>query len=209
MRDATQTASAALVAFDFDGTLTRRDTLLPFLLQVLGWRALSLALLRTALPLLGYALGLVRNDSAKQSLLAAALRGRDSGQLQRLGERFACTLDARLRPEAAAALRRHREAGHRLLLVSASLDCYLVPWAQQQGFEHCLCSVLEVDAQGRMTGRLLGRNCHGPEKRARLRAYLGADARLDYAYGDSRGDWEMLGLAKVGIYRGKAWKGQA
>jgi phosphatidylglycerophosphatase C len=93
--------------------------------------------------------------------------------------------------------------------VSASLDVYVEPWAQAQGFDAILSSVLAVE-DGVVTGRLFEGNCYGVEKVRRIRSWLN-DRRPEqiWAYGDSRGDREMLALADVAHYRGRLLKGGA
>lgn len=186
-----------LALFDFDGTLTTRDSLMPFLRQVVGTPRLLAGLARLAVPLASYALGRTANDVAKQQLLAHLLHGRTLAELQAQGRHFAAhRLPGLLRPATLAALRTHQAAGDTCVLVSASLDVYLQPWAEQQGFAAVLCSQLAVDAEQRVTGRLQPANCHGPEKARRIRAWLaGRQPEHITAWGDSRGDAEMFALA--------------
>jgi phosphatidylglycerophosphatase C len=101
-------------------------------------------------------------------------------------------------------LHAHQEAGDTCVLVSASLDVYLQPWADQQGIDAVLCSGLEINPQQRVTGRLTPANCYGPEKARRIRAWLdGRQPSHITAYGDSRGDEEMFALADtVHLVRG-------
>jgi phosphatidylglycerophosphatase C len=79
--------------------------------------------------------------------------------------------------------------------VSASLRAYLDEVARRLGVDALLCTELEVDDDGRCTGRMKGGNCRGPAKATRLRAYLGDREVTLWAYGDSAGDREMLALA--------------
>jgi phosphatidylglycerophosphatase C len=189
-----------VAAFDFDGTLTRRDTLLRFLASVVGWP-------RVAAALGVHAHRLARDrDVAKERLLVHLLAGRPDDELRRAGHAYAQTI--RIEPHMRERLAWHRQQGHDIVIVSAALDLYLDEVARSLGVEHTLCTTLEVDAEGRCTGRLLGGNCRGPEKAKRLRTYLG-DARdgdlVLWAYGDSRGDHEMLAMADhaVRVRRGR------
>jgi phosphatidylglycerophosphatase C len=102
-----------------------------------------------------------------------------------------------LRPDTLGRLRWHQERGHRTVLVSASLRPYLEPLGAELAVDAVLCTDAEV-LDGRYTGRLEGPNCRAGEKVVRLQAWLEASgltgARL-WAYGDSRGDREMLASA--------------
>jgi phosphatidylglycerophosphatase C len=85
-----------------------------------------------------------------------------------------------------------------VILASASLEQYLVPLGERLGVDAVVCTRLERDAHGRLTGRLRGANCRGAEKARRAHEWLvGAglvDAEL-WAYGDSPGDAELLAAA--------------
>lgn len=195
----------SIALFDFDGTLTRRDTLLPFLKHCVGTPRF-LAILATQMPgLLGLVSGLIPNDQVKQWMLEAFFHGWALEEVQHLGRSFSAEiLPSLLRPSTMEILRWHQAQGHRCFLVSASLDVYLEPWVERQGFAGVFCSQLEVSGSGRVSGRLLGQNVFGPEKVVRLTHALGDELdAIEYAYGDSRGDLEMLALARYAWYRGE------
>lgn len=195
--------------FDFDGTLTRRDSLLPFLRHCVGTTTFAKIVLTQLPELVGLAAGALPNHEVKQRVLTACFKGWKLEDLQVLGETFARTiLPGLISSKRETILRWHMMQGHRCFLVSASLDLYLNPWSQGFGFEGVLCSQLEVDPEGRMTGRLSGRNVYGPEKVARIkRALQVEELQVEYAYGDSIGDMEMLSVAKFAWYRGR-FRGQ-
>ncbi|HEX4776113.1 MAG TPA: HAD-IB family hydrolase [Acidimicrobiia bacterium] len=191
-------ASRVVAAFDFDGTITRRDTLLPFLVYACG-RARVAAALATVAPRLTLALaGRGSRDDAKVALLERVVAGRDAAEIAAAGRAFADRLAAdtrRFRADVLERVRWHRDAGHEVVLVSASLTTYLDPLAPRLGFDTVLATTLEVASDGRLTGQLVGLNCRGPEKVARLDAWLAGSACTLWAYGDSSGDDEMLARA--------------
>ncbi|WP_124948608.1 HAD-IB family hydrolase [Sulfuriferula thiophila] len=191
-----------VAAFDFDGTLTHRDSFLPFLRALAGDRVYAQRMLGLAPVLLGYGLGLVKNHHAKARVLAAFLSGQDVQQMQQVAQEFATRqLPDRIRASALARLRWHQQQGHRCVIVSASLECYLRPWAQSVGVDEVIGSQLAM-AGGSYTGQLAGANCYGAEKTRRLLELLGErDAYTLYAYGDSKGDRELLALADFAYYR--------
>lgn len=203
----------AIAAFDFDGTLTRRDTLLPFLARGLGWPRFLLALLQCSPWLAGYAVRLVRNDAAKARLLRATLSGRTLGELDGWTSRWlAEDFAGQLQDWTMARLAWHRQAGHCCVLVSASPDIYLRRVASQLGFDGLICTEMEVQG-ARLTGRMHTPNCHGEQKVLRLQAWLSArfggesaQAMRLYAYGDTAGDKPLLRLARHAWYRGQPWK---
>ena len=192
-----------VAAFDFDGTLTRRDTLFPFLLHVSGSVIFLIKLIRMTPVLTAYALGLIRNDIAKVKVLRCFLANMQMNKVQQFALQFAeQKLPAMLRPEAMQRLAWHQQQGHRCVVVSASLELYLRPWASSAGFDDIIGSRLEALEDDRTSGRLLGENCFGPEKMRRLEALLGPrEGYTLYAYGDSRGDKELLSAADFAFYR--------
>jgi phosphatidylglycerophosphatase C len=200
-----------LAAFDLDGTLTHRDTLLPFLLRAIGHGRTYRAILASSLPLArAAARGGPHRDRAKVVVLQRTLGGLPLTGLADAAESFADHVVARgLRPALRARVDWHRQQGHELVLVSASPELYVAPIGRRLGFDAVLATRLEVDAGGRLTGRLEGANCRGPEKAARLRAWRGDALAVAYAYGDSAGDREMLALATTVIRISRRFRSSA
>jgi phosphatidylglycerophosphatase C len=182
-----------VAAFDFDGTLTRRDTLVPFLRRSRGhW-----AIVRAAVA----ARSARGRDAFKVALVGRLFRGWPAVRLDELGRAYVPTLLAALRAESRERLEWHRRRGHAVVIVSASLGAYLRPLADRLGIDDALAVELVADAAGTLTGEVVGGlNNRGPEKVARLEAWLdarfgpGADVEL-WAYGDSSGDAELLAIA--------------
>jgi phosphatidylglycerophosphatase C len=192
-----------VAAFDFDGTLTTRDTLIPFLNYYAGPLGFVRGVARSLPVLVAYGLRLMRNDVAKERMLINFLAGIQLPALKQVGRKFATEqLEALMRPGALQRLRWHQAQGHTVVVISASLDIYLEPWAQAVGVDRVLCSSLRSDRAGRVSGRLAGANCFGPEKLRRLQDSLGdRSGYILYAYGDSRGDRELLASADHAFYR--------
>ncbi|MDP9334878.1 MAG: HAD-IB family hydrolase [Actinomycetota bacterium] len=195
-----------LAAFDFDGTLTRRDTLVPFLATIAG-RATLLRALGAESPRLALAAaGRGDRDVVKQRVLTRVLAGRSYADLEAAGRAFGAELTrSAITTAGRDRIAWHLREGHEVVIVSASLDVYLDEVARALGVAHVLCTGLVTDERGRCTGHLRGANCRGPEKAARLRALLGDDDVELWAYGNSRGDDEMLALADhpVRVRRGR------
>lgn len=186
--------------FDFDGTLTIGDTLMPFLRFVVGKPVYYSKLLMLSPVLAGYLAGVVRNDIAKQIVLRGYLGGFPVDRLLEQGDAFSERVIPRMeRPQGMERLAWHQRQGHRCILVSASLDIYLQRWARERGLALALTSSLQVSENGLVQGRLQGANCFGEEKVSRVRQAL-ADTRPEkiYAYGDTRGDMPMLRFADEG-----------
>ena len=195
-----------IAAFDFDGTLTRRDTLLPFLVRVCGARTVGRALSKIAPVAARARVGIFQTgagdrDSYKAALLHTLFAGRDAAWFAEAGADFARLLPRRIRPEMAEQVAWHRAQGHELVIVSASLLTYLEPFTQAERFDHVIAVGLEVGPDGRLTGHLTGPNVRGAEKAVRLRAWLsGHEPSLLWGYGNSSGDNELLAMADVPVW---------
>ena len=185
-----------LVAFDFDGTLTSRDSFTAFLRWRFGARAYAAGMLALAPFAARYVL-----DRDRGRLKAAAVRrflaGMPKPELEAWAQTFASEEGrALLRPDALRAWRRWQSEGARLVIVTASPETLVAPIARGLGADLLLGTRLAFDAAGRVTGEFDGPNCRGAEKVLRLRAAFGDDVRLEAAYGDTDGDKEMLALAE-------------
>lgn len=193
-----------VAAFDFDGTITKRDTLISFLTFTAGKWQTAKKLTFLSPQLISYLLKLCSRQEIKEAVLDRFFKGMPYHQLEEMGEAFAksSTLSRLIHPAALKRLEWHRRQNHRCILISASIDTYLKPWSIQKGFNELICSKLEVDQKGIVTGHLDGLNCWGAEKERRLLEVVGPrENYILYAYGDSRGDQELLSLADYPFYR--------
>ena len=192
-----------VAAFDFDGTLTYRDALLPFLISVAGPVQTFGKLLLQTPSMLGFVCGCVSRQHAKEEILKSIVGGMPVDALRQQGEHYAAgAVNKLVKPEGLKRLHWHQSQGHRCILISATLDVFLDPWAKREGFQDLICSRIAVNGNDRVTGKLVGLNCWGPEKVRRLVELIGPkDSFTLYAYGDSRGDKDLLQLADYPFYR--------
>ncbi len=200
-----------VAAFDFDGTLTRGGSTFAFLTRIAGWRAVSVAVVRTLPRLLHAALvGGEAADRAKESLFVRLLGGRPESGVAESAARFGRRhLQRHVRPDVARLVQRHQEQGHTVLVVSASPEYYVGPAVRLLGVDAVLATRLAV-VDGVLTGRFAGRNCRGGEKYRRVAEWLeeaGAapeePAPELWAYGNSRGDLRLLAAADRGFDVGR------
>lgn len=198
-----------VAAFDFDETLTTRDTVVPFLRRFTTSGRLARSLLPYTLSLLPIA---VRRDRDRLRALATEIvfRGRPLADVEAEAEAWGRTIAAsHLRADTVARMRWHLEQRHRVVIVTASYEPYVrVVAASLGGESDATGNVAGVEVvgtrleavDGRCTGRLDGPNCRGPEKLRRLDEWFAANgldrrATTLYAYGDSTGDRELLAAA--------------
>lgn len=187
--------------FDFDGTLTRKDTLPLFMRHAIGLPRTIAAFLRAMPAIAAWKLKRITNSEAKERLFSFGFKGMKVEEFREKGRTFAEKVRGIERPETVKALREAAARGDNTAIVSASMGSWIRPWAEGLDFIRVISTEPEVK-RGRLTGRFATPNCHGPEKRRRLlEAFpeLDADRRNCHveAWGDSSGDDEMLTLADV------------
>jgi phosphatidylglycerophosphatase C len=199
-------------AFDFDGTLTTKDTFLEFIRYAKGTTAMLLGFALHAPLLVLMKLGVCSNGKVKQRVFSYFFKGMNIEKFNTLCQRFASDNRAKLlRPRAAETMRQACESGAVVLVVSASIDNWVIPFfhasdkAGTLPHEHSIEVIgTQIEVQdGIVTGRFSTPNCYGREKVRRMNQRLEQE-RSEYeitAFGDSRGDREMLNDADQGYYK--------
>lgn len=185
-------------AFDFDGTLTTKDTLLEFIRFAKGTFAFGLGFLRYAHLLVMMKLGLYPNWKAKQKVFAHFFKDTTLEDFDALCKEFAASSRHLLRPKGIEAIEKALNEGSEVLIISASIDNWVQPFFAEV---KVLGTQIEV-VDGKLTGRFLTKNCYGQEKVNRLKALY--PNRQDYhltAFGDSRGDKELLTYADESFFK--------
>lgn len=186
---------------DFDGTITITDTFLPFIKYVKGRFKFYAGIAYLSPFIIAFQLKLIPNNKLKELFLSHYFKGMSLDVLEANGEGFAREIiPGLIRPEALESIQNHLKGGARIVVVTASLDIWVRPWAEDMGLEYITSVLEEVD--GTVSGKLSGENCYGPEKTRRIRDYLSlSDYKEIYCYGDSKGDREMMGIATRSFYR--------
>ena len=190
-----------VAVFDLDHTLTRHDTFLLYLFGFLvrrPWRLLR-CLHLPILVLLFYAKKL-NNTQLKQRFLRAALGGVQRATLDAWTETFVERLVSNgMNGEALSVLGNHRDASDVLVLLTASLDCYVLKLARVLKFDEVICTMAEWKGD-RLVGTFTSPNIRGEEK---VRCMLDLKNRYKNAYftayADHRSDIPLLCLADRGI----------
>jgi HAD superfamily hydrolase (TIGR01490 family) len=193
--------SKELVLFDFDGTITTKDTLIEFVRFYRGRNQYLMGMFRLAPVLALYALKLIPNWRAKQFFLTHFFHGEKAETFESRCSIFSTNvLPSLIRPDAKVAIEKYRAQQAIIAVVSASAENWVKPWCDQNGLI-CLATKLEIK-DGIVTGNILGRNCYGDEKVCRIKAQFNlSEFSSVIAYGDSSGDREMLQLAHKRYYK--------
>jgi phosphatidylglycerophosphatase C len=192
-----------LALFDFDGTITTRETMPDFVRMAVPRARLRLWGTLLAPWVLGYKLGIVSGTNIREKIARVGFRGMREADYLAAGERFARELlPTVLRPEAMARIAWHKARGDTVVVVSGGFDVYLSHWCCAQGIE-LICSKLEV-VDGVLTGRYDGAQCVREEKARRVRErYVLRQYGSVHAYGDTTEDAELLALADESWF--KVW----
>jgi len=193
------TTSVAL--FDFDGTISNKDSLPDFIQYVVGKPAYYLGLLRISPMLLSYSLNITSNHIAKQNLITHFLKGLEIDFFERTSNQYSLEkIDKIIRPKAIEKIQWHQKQGHKVVIVSASMESWLKGWCDKNKLD-LIATRLEVKSS-KLTGKFSTRNCHGIEKARRVKeTYDLSQYKRVYAYGDSKGDKELLALADEAFYK--------
>ncbi len=188
-------AGRPIVAFDFDGTLTVRDSFTALFRWKVGSARYAAGVASLAPDLIAYLL--TRDRGALKAAAARRFFGpARKSDIEMAARRFAETHARDLfRPDAVRVWKRWRDRGAMLVIVTASPEETVAPFARGLGADLLIGTRLKYDSQGRFSGKLDGINCRGDEKVRRLREILGPDLRLTAAYGDTDGDHAMLAIA--------------
>lgn len=190
-----------LAVFDFDGTLIKGDSFLPFLVTY-AWRRRrfrSIFILPFYLAL--YACRILSDRDAKERLIGVFFREEPIATISAHSERFCSQwVQRRLRVDVLRKLREHQAAGHRVMLVSASPDLYIPHVAVFLGITETVCTRVSIE-DGYCKGTLAGPNCKGLNKVTLIQEYLGITTSPDpsYGYGDSPSDLPVLTWVRRGF----------
>lgn len=190
-----------LSVFDFDGTLTRHDSFVPFLRFAFGRREFTRRICRLVIPSLRYVAKGMTRDELKAQLISTFLTGVETKWVGQKAEEFCDLVWTKLmRPSGLRSVALELQSGAEVTLCSASPALVLRPFANRLGVK-LIGTELEV-VDGRLTGRIIGKNCRCENKVLRLEAVYGplTEYRLR-AWGDTRGDHELLAAAQDAHWR--------
>lgn len=189
-----------VAAFDFDGTITTKDTLLEFIKFTKGRMPFYVGLFFNLHILFAFKLRLYPNWKAKQRIFSYFFSGMSYEEFKERGVLFANSIENFIRPKALSEIHYHQVQGNKIYVISASVYEWIYPWCKNQGINDVLCTMIEVE-DGILTGNFASLNCHGAEKVVRLlKEEPDRESYILYAYGDSRGDEQLIRFSDQGWY---------
>ena len=194
------TENRTLALFDFDKTITDTDTFLPFMFFAFGFKMIFVLLLLFPVACFCVA-GFISRKKFKEMIFKLTIKGWTKEKFEETAKDF---YDKKvrnfLRKSALDEIRRHLENHADVSLVSASPEDWLRPFTDEYGI-NLIGTRLEIK-DGRYTGNIVGNNCRKAEKVRRIKEVYDIEKYSDiYAYGDSRGDKEMLEMSNHPFFR--------
>lgn len=191
----------SIAFFDFDGTITTRDTLIEMVKHHKGSIDLLTGMLKLSPWLIAMKLKLISNQTAKEKLLAHFFKGVGLRDFEKKCETYIThKLPSIIRNGALKEFEKLKNNNTEIVIVSASPELWVNLWCRQNGF-HCIATKLQV-SEGRITGKISGLNCYGVEKVRRIKEQYNLDDYVEiFCYGDTKGDKPMLALATSSFYK--------
>ena len=194
---------STIAAFDFDGTIIRGDSFISFSRYVFGDFSLTIAIIKNLPYIIGYKLGIFPNWKAKEKLFSCLFKDTPIDKFNNLCSAFFNDKGSKLlKKEALECIQAHKQLGYKVLIISASPENWILPFAKACDIDIVIATKIDIEDK-KVTGKFKSKNCYGIEKVNRLLELF--PKRSDYylyAYGDSRGDKELLSFADKGHYKG-------
>jgi phosphatidylglycerophosphatase C len=191
----------SIAFFDFDGTITKKDTMLELARFAKGNSGYLAGLCLISPWLVAMKFGLISKRAGKEKLLACFFGGTSIENFNLTCASFTeKIIPALIKKEALEEIKQHLREGTPVVIVSASAENWVAPWCEANKLLF-ICTKLQVTGK-KITGKLNGENCNGKEKVNRIKELFNLENYSTvYCYGDTGGDKMMLDLASHPSYR--------
>ncbi len=192
---------SVIAFFDFDGTITTKDSFGDFIQFAVGKPKYYIGVLLKSPMLIAYKLKLIPNYIAKEKLFRYFFKDWEFSNFQKIADKYSRErINNIARPKAIEKINWHLQQGHKVVIVTASLESWLKEWCIKNNLDH-IATKIEI-REGKITGKFSTKNCYSTEKVKRIRERYNINNYTKiYAYGDSKGDMEMLNLADEKFYK--------
>lgn len=185
-----------IAAFDFDDTITRKCTFVGIMVHLVGLDKFLLKMIKLLPDVILYKLGIMSNNDIKLRMFTRFFAGMKENEYKDFCKRYSEEVVSKIIAEKAKEkIDWHKTNGHKLVIITASMEDWVKPWADSNNFDAVLSTRPEIK-EGFLTGEFENRNCFGEEKVKRLlEIYPNREDYVLYAYGDSDGDKALLEYA--------------
>lgn len=189
-----------LYCFDFDGTITYKDTMFMYL-KFYDPAKFHLQFLKHVPLFILLKLKLAETEKVKKSFIGSILKGQTREKIEKKSQQFFEQHYPKIiRENALDFIKNIDRTNTHSLLVTASLDIWAKPFADALQMQ--LVSTRAEFENGVFTGNFIGKNCNGKEKLVRIKEQID-NTKYDkiIAFGDTSGDKYMLKWANEGHYQ--------
>jgi phosphatidylglycerophosphatase C len=188
----------SIAFFDFDGTITTKDTLFEIIKFQKSKLYFYLGIVLNIVWLTAYTIGLLKSKVVKEKLLTFFFKNTSVKVFNQKCSDFCNTaLPAIICPKMLQQIKALQDKGVKIVIVSGSATNWILPWAIRHNIDNVIATNLQT-VNEHITGKIEGENCNGQEKVNRILAlYNLSDYSKIYCFGNSIGDKPMLGLASL------------
>lgn len=187
----------SIAVFDFDGTLTTKDTFIEFIIFTKGKLLFYWGLLLFSPILMGYKLGIYPNWRAKEKLFSFFFKDMKYSTFKKYGIKFADEILKFENKYIVEKLMEYIKSGIKVYIISASIEEWIIPWCKNKGNITVIGTKIKIE-KDKIVGKFSTPNCYGKEKVIRLLNFEpNRDSYILHAFGDSLGDKELLEYADV------------
>jgi len=187
-----------IAVFDFDNTITRKDSFIDFLIFTFGYIKFIAGIFYLLPDLSLYFFKKISAHIAKERIFSYFFKGFTESEFNKLCKNYSLRrLDSIINPQVLEKIRFHQEKNHTLVIASASIKNWIQPWAEKNMFDEVIATEIEIQ-DNILTGKFKTKNCTKEEKARRfLERYNNRKEYFLYAYGNSKGDEALLSLADI------------
>lgn len=191
-----------IVAFDFDGTLTKKDSFIEFIKFSRGKTIFYLSLPYIVVVWSLSKLKLITTHKAKEKIFTFFFKGISKIEFDNLCDDFICQINNILRDDSKSIIKDHLIKKRKVLIISASIENWIQPWATAIGIDSVLATQIEINSNGELTGRFSSLNCNKEEKVNRLLQVFPNIKEFHLTvYGDTQGDKALMKIADKVFYK--------
>jgi len=190
-----------LAVFDFDGTITKKDSFIRFIIFSNGRFKFYCGFLLFSPLILAMKCRIYPNWKLKQQIFSFYFKGIAFSHFSNTCTEFRNEIQKIVRSKAVNAIINYQKNGFEVVIISASIDYWILPWAELYGIKTVIGTRIQIDSKGILTGEFLSKNCYGQEKINRLiDTYPEVNEFFTIAFGDSIGDRQLLSFVDEGYY---------